>query len=280
MSWQATAWALSQRVGLPARKLVLLVLATYADKHGICWPSQETLAEKTGMSVDSIQRHAKKLKELGLLSTVRPPKRRGQWQTLVYQLSMPTQTFASQHLPSSESPQASCASENDRSRRNSAIDGGERHPRGGSAIEAADRLAEKLCSFNQGANRSAGGQKAPQAVRARNITCGLAMPHLSSAPDRTALRLKPSKEPIKKPSATIRSPEALERLQAFRAKQESPEVTQDRIARRLGGAEGWMVLGELSEPELERLTALERHHRLDDETLRQAVLVARDRRSH
>jgi biotin operon repressor len=235
MSWQATAWALSQRVGLPARKLVLLVLATYADKHGICWPSQETLAEKTGMSVDSVQRHAKKLKELGLLSTIRPPKRRGQWQTLVYQLSMPNQTFASQPLPSLQSPQASCASESERSRRNLAIDGGERRPRGGSVIEATDRLAENLSSFDQGTNRNpAGGQEAPQAVRAHNISCGLAMPHSDRAPDRTALRLKPSIEPIKKPSATIRSPETLERLQAFRAKQESPEVTQDRIARRLG----------------------------------------------
>jgi hypothetical protein len=52
MSWQATAWAEKQVTGSPARKVLLLVLANYADEDGICWPSQETLAKGTEQSLD------------------------------------------------------------------------------------------------------------------------------------------------------------------------------------------------------------------------------------
>ena len=71
--------------------------------------------------------------------------------------------------------------------------------------------------------------------------------------------------------------DAKARLQAFRANQEPTEVTQNRIAGRLG-LDGWLLLGELSSAERDRLTVLERRHQLDDETLSQAVLRARTAR--
>ena len=64
MSWKATAWAIRQTTGSSGRKVLLLALANYADEHGVCWPSQETLARNTEQSVDTVQRQLKKLLEL------------------------------------------------------------------------------------------------------------------------------------------------------------------------------------------------------------------------
>ena len=38
MSWQACAWAIDQEVGSPARKLVLITLANYANDQRQAWP--------------------------------------------------------------------------------------------------------------------------------------------------------------------------------------------------------------------------------------------------
>jgi hypothetical protein len=88
MSWQASAWARRQNAGAARRKLLLLVLATYADKFGFCWPSQETLARDTEQSVDSVQRQLGALEKLKLLERARMPKRRGQWQGHRYRLTL------------------------------------------------------------------------------------------------------------------------------------------------------------------------------------------------
>jgi DNA-binding transcriptional ArsR family regulator len=86
VSWTATGWAIQQLTGSSSRKVLLLALAHYADKHGVCWPSQETLARGTEQSVDTVQRQLKKLQELGLIDRERMPKRRGQWQGYRYRL--------------------------------------------------------------------------------------------------------------------------------------------------------------------------------------------------
>jgi Helix-turn-helix domain len=88
MSWQATTWAMSQKIGNPSRKLLLLAVANYADESGRCWPSQERLANDTEASLDTIQRQTKKLAADGFLRVERPPKHRGKWQTFVYYLNM------------------------------------------------------------------------------------------------------------------------------------------------------------------------------------------------
>lgn len=88
MSWQATAWAAKQKTGSAARKVLLLVLANYADEHGICWPSQETLKVETELSEDTIQRHTKQLERSGLLKVARRRRKSGTWAGKIYQLNM------------------------------------------------------------------------------------------------------------------------------------------------------------------------------------------------
>jgi hypothetical protein len=88
MSWQATAWAVRQKTGAAARKVLLLVLANYADEHGICWPTQATLKAETELSEDTIQRHSKVLVRLGLLKMSRRRRSSGTWKVIVYHLQM------------------------------------------------------------------------------------------------------------------------------------------------------------------------------------------------
>src|ERR1700730_12730594 len=90
MSWQAIAWAIRQTTGAARRKLLLLALASYADKNGVCWPSQETLARDTEQSVDTVQRQLDFLEKLKLIQRERRPKRRGQWQGHCYKLPLET----------------------------------------------------------------------------------------------------------------------------------------------------------------------------------------------
>lgn len=205
MSWQATAWAVEQVVGPPARKLLLLILANYADEHGICWPSQETLASNTGMSLDTVQRQTKKLQEAGFLTISRPPKRRGQWQTFVYQLCIAT----------SARPQNAARSEP---------------------------------ATPQNAARPGRNQNGNQAAQ----LCGLNL-----------------QEPPREPSRANGPPEAEASPAALRVN-ERRETTLNRIARRLG-PDGWLIIGELSDVERDRLAGLDLRQQLDDVTLRRAV---------
>lgn len=90
MSWQAAEWAKRQSTGSSGRKLLLLTLASYADKEGICWPSQATLARDSEQSVDTVQRQLSALQKLTLIKRERLPKRRGQWQGYLYKLPLQT----------------------------------------------------------------------------------------------------------------------------------------------------------------------------------------------
>jgi Helix-turn-helix domain len=90
MSWQATAWAIRQTTGAARGKLLLLALASYADKNGLCWPSQETLARDTEQSVDTVQRQLDVLEKLKHIQRERMPKHRGQWQGHLYKLPLQT----------------------------------------------------------------------------------------------------------------------------------------------------------------------------------------------
>lgn len=68
MSLDALTWAFGQDLD-PARKIVLLALADYADDNGRCWPSQETMTAKTSLSVRSIRTHLRALEAEGLIVT-------------------------------------------------------------------------------------------------------------------------------------------------------------------------------------------------------------------
>lgn len=67
MSMSAMTWARDQKVGAASTKLVLLLLADYADDDGHCWPFIETVAEKAEMGEKSVRRHLNKLEKMGLL---------------------------------------------------------------------------------------------------------------------------------------------------------------------------------------------------------------------
>jgi len=256
MSWQATKWAVNQKVGSPVRKLLLLVMSTYADPDGKCWPSQGLLAELTGMSLDTVQRQTKKLIAEGLLSVTRPPKRRGQWQTFIYYLNMPARNTKPQNAarPSSDaSPDQRAPS------------------------EAAPPKTDPPTTGPPDTGNPYLEDNAVRPGRPQAAT----MPQRQAAPDpqpgRAAMRPNPSREySIEHSGETLQQPpgaqttsDAAARRAAWQQKQ-NIEVVQDRIAQRLG-KQGWSMLVELGEADLDRLTRLEQSGRLDDETLQQVV---------
>jgi hypothetical protein len=251
MSWQATAWAVNQKVDSPARKLLLLVLSNYADAVGKCWPSQGLLAEQTGMSLDTVQRQTKKLITEGLLSVTRPPKRRGQWQTFIYHLNMPAQNTKPQNAA--------------------------RQPSDASPDLGNPPKADPPATGQPDTANPYGEDNAVQPGRTRPATMPQSQAAVAPKPGRTATRPNPSKEYLiehsreplqQQPDAQTTSDAAVRRV-AWQQKQ-NIEVVQDRIARRLG-SEGWSILVELGEADLERLTKLELSGRLDDKTLQQVA---------
>jgi hypothetical protein len=91
-------WAKTAKAGKPAAKCVLLLLADYADEHGVCFPSQERIAEESGQSVDSVQRHLKKLESIPLIKRRRRGLRNGRRAVTLYKLLIPTATETA-HAP-------------------------------------------------------------------------------------------------------------------------------------------------------------------------------------
>lgn len=89
MSWQATTWALTQKVGSPARKLVLITLCNYADEHALAWPGQKRLAVETEQSVDTVQRHLRRLEADGFIQIWERRRHGGHWPGRTYRLNMP-----------------------------------------------------------------------------------------------------------------------------------------------------------------------------------------------
>ncbi|MGI8553026.1 MAG: helix-turn-helix domain-containing protein, partial [Dehalococcoidia bacterium] len=67
-------WALGLS---PAIKLVLLSLADMANEEDECWPGQELIGRRTGLSLRSVQRALEDLGALGLLTVVAEGQRAG-----------------------------------------------------------------------------------------------------------------------------------------------------------------------------------------------------------
>ncbi|SHH41080.1 helix-turn-helix domain-containing protein [Bradyrhizobium erythrophlei] len=114
--------------------------------------------------------------------------------------------------------------------------------------------------------------KVQTVARSPNLRSGQAAKSALTRPQ--SLRHKPSIEPSYEPSHKSIASIPAERIAAFQKKQEGTEVVQHRIAGRIGD-DGWLVLGEMNEAQRSRLCTLERQGRLDDETLRIAVLAIR-----
>src|SRR5215204_1999400 len=89
MSWHATSWAKAQRTGAPERKALLLVLADYVNAEGVAYPSRQTLMEEAEFgSLDSVDRHMKKLVELGFVLVERRKDAAGKQLPNVYRLNV------------------------------------------------------------------------------------------------------------------------------------------------------------------------------------------------
>lgn len=68
MSFQAMAWAVKQKTGDPLAKLLLLVLANYANEQNESWPSMMRLADDTSMSKRSVVNKLAELEGAGMLT--------------------------------------------------------------------------------------------------------------------------------------------------------------------------------------------------------------------
>jgi len=66
MSFQAMAWAVKQRLTCQ-EKMVLLMLANYADQAGRCYPSMKVLSEECGLSLAQTRKCIAKLEEAKLV---------------------------------------------------------------------------------------------------------------------------------------------------------------------------------------------------------------------
>lgn len=88
MSVRAIAWALEQRVGSPAGKMVLICLANYSDENGQCWPSQQAIMEETELSERSVRDWLAKLEAAGLVERRQRRRRDGSRTSDAYQLRL------------------------------------------------------------------------------------------------------------------------------------------------------------------------------------------------
>lgn len=80
----ATVWADSEHSG--GKLLLLLALADHANDQGVCWPSLETLAQKSRMSERHVRRLLRELEESGELRTEVGGNTDGQNRSSVYRI--------------------------------------------------------------------------------------------------------------------------------------------------------------------------------------------------
>ncbi len=66
MSVRAMTWAWEQDLK-PGAKLVLVALADHSDNDGVCWPGQAHIAEKCGLSRQTVSQQLDQLEAAGLL---------------------------------------------------------------------------------------------------------------------------------------------------------------------------------------------------------------------
>ena len=68
MSFNAMAWAVKQKTNSPVSKLVLLMIANYADENNEAYPSQDHLAKLCECTRVSVNKHIKQLEKLNFIS--------------------------------------------------------------------------------------------------------------------------------------------------------------------------------------------------------------------
>jgi len=67
MSIEALTWCVSKRCPSPTSKLVLFILANYADRRHSCFPSEKHIAKICGVSDRSVRRCLVALVDCGLI---------------------------------------------------------------------------------------------------------------------------------------------------------------------------------------------------------------------
>lgn len=105
MSFQALAWAWEQRTGSAGRKAVLGALAQFADEHGVCYPSQETIARHTEQSVRTVREHMAALETAGFITRVGRKKADGTINSDLIQLNIQRQISPTADFACGEKPQ-------------------------------------------------------------------------------------------------------------------------------------------------------------------------------
>src|SRR5215207_9293345 len=68
MSVKAITWAIEQNVTPAGAKLLLIVLANYANDKHRCWPSKATLAADCSMSNSTVCKYLAELQQADLIS--------------------------------------------------------------------------------------------------------------------------------------------------------------------------------------------------------------------
>lgn len=77
-AYEAQVWARKQRLGGDvAAKIILMILADYADEWGTCYPGVDRIAEEAELSRSTVLRRLKALAEAGLVTVERRANERG-----------------------------------------------------------------------------------------------------------------------------------------------------------------------------------------------------------
>jgi hypothetical protein len=87
MSLEAMTWAFKQHLR-PAEKIVLLALADFAGERHECWPSMETLADKSSLTARSVRTIIRGLEDAGLVHTQVRLRPNGSQTSNVYTLAV------------------------------------------------------------------------------------------------------------------------------------------------------------------------------------------------
>jgi hypothetical protein len=90
MSIEAINWALTAETGSPGCKLVLIVLANYANDENEAWPSIKTLTTKTEQGEKTVWRHLKDLEKNGFISSQNRFSKDGSRSSNLYKLNTVT----------------------------------------------------------------------------------------------------------------------------------------------------------------------------------------------
>ncbi len=86
MCLKYVAWAYAQNIDLSSKKFLLVTLAEYANKKGLCWPSIKRLARNIGVTERYIQKLIRQLEADGYITTTQRWRSNGGKSTLLFRL--------------------------------------------------------------------------------------------------------------------------------------------------------------------------------------------------